>query len=125
MTQSRIKLYEMDLQREIDLDSAEAIFRESPPSLREKVEWIRDRVHHEWRSSILIRYQIACVIREIYDDVNDHNGSVYGANAVVAIKNVLGWDDSVIYQALNVADAFTPEQIEAITQMRLPGGTPV
>src|SRR5262249_4707130 len=51
--------------------------------------------------------------------------AVYGAKAIAAIKQAFGWDDGVIYQALHVADAFTPQQIEEITRMRLPGGKPV
>jgi hypothetical protein len=122
MTASRIQQFELQLQREIALERAEAILNESPPLLREKVAWIRRTFEDDWRRSIVSRYQVAVVIREIHDDVTENKGSAYGARAVEAIKEAFGWDDGVIYQALHVADAFTPEQIEAITRMRLPGG---
>ena len=75
--------------------------------------------------SIVNRYQIAAIIREIYDDVKDNNGTVYGARAVKVIKKAFGLDDTFIYQALHVAETFTPEQIEEMARMRLPGGKPV
>src|SRR4051794_21229983 len=112
MTLSRIKLFELELEREAALERAEAILRESPPILREKVEWIRTSFDEEWRRSIVSRYQIAIIIRDIYDDVTDHKGSVYGAHAVEAIQAMFAWDNGVIYHALNFADAYTPAQIE-------------
>ena len=125
MTVSRIQQFELQLQREIAQERAEAILDESPPPLRERVAWIRRTFEDDWRRSIVSRYRVAVVVREIYDDVTGNRGSVYGARAVEAIKKAFGWDDGVIYQALHVADAFTPEQIEAITRMRLPGGRPL
>jgi hypothetical protein len=125
MSVSRIRQFELELQRDIAQERAEAIIRESPPALGEKIAWIRDTFEDEWRRSVVCRYQVAVVVREIYDDVTDNNGAVYGAKAIAAIKKAFGWDDGVIYQALHVADAFTPQQIEEITRMRLPGGKPV
>jgi hypothetical protein len=125
MAVSRSKLFELELQRELTLDRVEVILSESPPALRDKVTWIRATFDDEWRRSIVARYQVAVVIREIYEDVTENKGSVYGAKAVEAIKKALAWDDAVIYQALHVADAFTPEQVEAMTRMRLPGGRPL
>jgi hypothetical protein len=125
VTASHIRQYELGLQREIALERAETILSESPPALREKIDWIRTTVEEEWRRSIVSRYQIAAAIKEVYDDVNDNNGSVYGARAVEAVKKALGWDDGVIYQALRVADAFTPEQIDDMARMRTAGGRPL
>jgi hypothetical protein len=125
MTAGHIQQYELRLQREIALERVETILSESPPALREKIDWIRTTVEDEWRRSIVGRYQIAVAIKEVYDDVADNNGSVYGARAVEAIKKALGWDDGVIYQALRVAGAFTPEQIEDMARMRTPGGRPL
>jgi hypothetical protein len=125
MALSRIKLFELGLEREFALDCVETILRESPPALRAKLDWMRGYFEDEWRHSIVGRYQVATLIREIYDDVTERGGAVYGAQAVEAIQKAFHWDDSVIYQALHVADAFTPEQIEAITRMRLPGGGPL
>src|SRR4051812_42532020 len=110
MAVSGIKQYELELERQSNLDRVRSILDESPPALRQKVEWIRNAFEDEHRRSIVFRYQVAVVIREIYDDVNDGNGSVYGARAVEVIKKAFGWDDGVIYQALHVADAFTPEE---------------
>src|SRR5262245_61983654 len=125
MAVSRIRQFELELERDIAQERAEAIISESPPALGEKIAWIRDTLEDDWRRSVVCRYQVAVLIREIYDDVTDNHGSVYGAKAIAAIKKAFGWDDGVIYQALHVADAFTPEQIEDITRMRLPGGKPV
>jgi hypothetical protein len=125
MALGRIQQFELQIQREIAQDRVEALLRQSPPALREKIDWIRATIDDEWRRSIVNRYQVAVVIKEVYDDVTEDKGSVYGAKAVEAIKKALGWDDGLIYQALHVADAFTPEQIEAMTQMRLPGGRPL
>jgi hypothetical protein len=125
MTLSRIQQFELQQQREIALNRVHAILRESPPVLREKLAWITSTLADDWHRSIEIRYQIAVVIRDIFDDVTENNGSVYGAKAVQAIKDTFGWDDGVIYRAINVANAFTPEKIEEITQMRLPGGNPL
>jgi hypothetical protein len=125
MALSRIQQFELQIQREIAQDRVEALLRQSPPALRNKIDWIRATIDDEWRRSIVNRYQVAVVIKDIYDDVTENKGSVYGAKAVEAIKKALGWDDGIIYQALHVADAFTPEQIEAMTQMRLPGGRPL
>jgi hypothetical protein len=125
MAVSHIRQFELQLQRDIAQERAEAIIRESPPALGEKIAWIRDTLEDDWRRSVVCRYQVAVLIREIYDDVTDHNGAVYGAKAIAAMKQAFGWDDGVIYQALHVADAFTPQQIEEITRMRLPGGKPV
>jgi hypothetical protein len=122
---SRSKQFELDFQRQFALERVETILDESPPVLREKLEWIRSCFEDEWRRSVQGRYQIAVAIREIYEDVTEHNGSVYGAKAVEALKKAFEWDDGVIYQTLHVADAFTPEQIEAMTEMRLPGGRPL
>src|SRR3954453_1177141 len=97
MTVSRIQQFELQLQRQHVQDCAEAILDESPPALREKIEWIRNYFDDEWRGGILGRYQIAVIIREIYDDVNDSNGAAYGAKAVEAIKRLFGWDGGVIY----------------------------
>src|SRR4051812_3369270 len=110
MTVSRIYQFELQLQREEAQDRAERILQDSPPTLREKINWIRNYFEDEWRRSILGRYQVAVILREIYDDVTEHNGAVYGAKAVEAIKDMFGWDNGIVYQALNVADAFTPEQ---------------
>jgi hypothetical protein len=125
MTMSGIKRYEFELERQFAVEEADTIMIDSPPILREKLEWVRACFQDEWRRSFLIRYQIAVVIRDIYDDVKDNKGKMYGAKAVDAIKKMLGWDDGVIYQAINVANAFTPEEIEKVTQMRLPGGRPL
>jgi hypothetical protein len=125
MAVSRIRQFELELQRDIARERAEAIIRESPPALGEKIAWIRDTLEDDWRRSVVCRYHVAALVREIYDDVTDHNGAVYGAKAIAAIKKAFGWDDGVIYQALHVADAFTPQQIEEITRMRLPGGKPL
>src|SRR4051794_18282016 len=115
MTLSRAKQLDLELQREFAHDEAEAILDESPPALTEKVTWIRNTFEREWRQGVVTRYQVAVIIRDIYDDVTDNNGSVYGARAVEAIKKSFGWDDGVIYHALHVAEAFSPEQIEDIT----------
>lgn len=125
MTTSGIKLFELELRSNLARDRVETILRESPPALREKLAWITSTLADDWRRSIVSRYQIAVAIREIYEDATDNKGTVYGAKAVEAIKKVLGCDDTVIYQALHVADAFTPDQIEGITKMRLPGGKPL
>jgi hypothetical protein len=71
------------------------------------------------------RYQIALILKDVYDDVTENNGAVYGAKAIKAIQLIFGWDDGVIYRALHVAEAFTKEQIEGMTRMRLPGGKPL
>lgn len=125
MSLSRIKQYEFELERMFAVERAESILDKSSPILREKVDKIRHCFEDAWRCSILNRYQVAVIIRDIYDDVNDNNGSVYGAKAVEAIKKLFGWDDGIIYQALNVANAFTPEELDNITEMRLPGGKPL
>jgi hypothetical protein len=125
MTASRVQQFELELRREIAQGRAEAILDESPPPLREKIDWIRRTFEDDWRRSVVSRYQVAVALREIYDDVTGNGGSVYGARAVEAIQQAFGWDDGVIYQALHVADAFTPEQIEEMTRMRLPGGRPL
>ncbi len=122
---SKVKLFELELKRNRSLEHVEKILDESPPALREKLDWIGRTFEEDWKRSIVSRYQIAVAIREVYDDVAENNGSVYGAKAVQAIKGALGCDDGLIYQAINVADAFTPEQIEEITGMRLPGGQPL
>jgi hypothetical protein len=125
MTVSRIQQFELQLQREFAQDRAEQALRESPPALRAKVDWIRHYFEDEWRRSLVGRYRVAALIREIYDDVNENNGAAYGAKAVQAVKDAFGWDDGVIYHALHVAGAFTPEQIEEIARLRLPGGRPL
>jgi hypothetical protein len=125
MAFSRIQQFQLQLKHEMAQDEAEVLMDESPPALREKITWIRNYFEDEWRRGIVGRYQVAAVIREIYDDVTDNKGVVYGAKAVKAIKKAFGWDDGIIYQALHVADTFTPEQIESIAQMRLPGGRPL
>jgi hypothetical protein len=125
MTLSRIQQYELQLQQEITQERIERILEQSPPVLREKIAWIRECFADEWRRSIEWRYQVAVLIRDIYDDVTENRGAVYGAKAIEVIKQSFGWDNGVIYQALHVADAFTPEQIEEITQMRLAGGKPL
>jgi hypothetical protein len=125
MAFSRIQQFELQLQHEMAQEQAEVLMDESPPALREKITWIRNYFEDEWRRGIVGRYQVAAVIREIYDDVTDNKGAVYGAKAVKVIKKVFGWDDGIIYQALHVADTFTPEQIENIALMRLPGGRPL
>jgi hypothetical protein len=125
MTASRIQQFELHLRHEIARERAEAILDESPPPLREKIDWIRRTFEDDWRRSVVSRYQVAVALREVYDDVTENQGSVYGARAVEAIQQAFGWDDGVIYQALHVADAFTPEQIEEMTRMRLPGGRPL
>jgi hypothetical protein len=110
MTVSRIRRFELHLRREIARERAEAILDESPPPLRAKADWIRRTFEDDWRRSVVSRYQVAVALREIYDDVTENQGSVYGARAVEAIQQAFGGDDGVIYQALHVADAFTPEQ---------------
>jgi hypothetical protein len=125
MAISRIQQFELQLQHEMAQGEAEALMNESPLALREKITWIRDYFEDEWRRSIVGRYQVAAVIREIYDDVADNGGAVYGAKAVEAIKKAFGWDEGIIYQALHVADTFTLEKIQTIAQMRLPGGRPL
>jgi len=41
------------------------------------------------------------------------------------IKDLFGWDDGVIYHALQVAETFTLEEIESLVQMRSPLGKPL
>src|SRR4051794_11449651 len=122
MAYSRIQQYDDQLRREFDQEQAENLIDESPPALREKVEWIRNYLDDEWRRSITGRYQLALVIKQVYDDVKENNGAVYGARAVDALKKAFGWKEGIIYQALHVADTFTPQQIDEITRMRLPDG---
>jgi hypothetical protein len=57
--------------------------------------------------------------------VTENKGATYGAKAVQALKLSFGWDDGVIYQALHVAESFTPGQIEKVVQMRSPEGKPL
>jgi hypothetical protein len=125
MAFSRIQQFELQLKHEMAQEQAEALMNESPPALRDKITWIRNYFEDEWRRSIVGRFQVAAVIRDIYDDVTDNGGAVYGTKAVEAIKKAFGWDDGIIYQALHVADTFTPEKIQTIAQMRLPGGRPL
>lgn len=125
MAMSRIQQYNLQLQHEFTQERVETLLSESPPALREKVTWIRNYFHDEWRRSIVGRYQVAVAIREIYDDVTEKGGAVYGTKAVKIIKKAFGWDDGLIYRALNVADTFTPEKIEDMAQLRLPGGKPL
>jgi hypothetical protein len=118
MTISRLQQFNRQLERETILDTA-------PPALREKLEWIQSWFVEDWKRSIVGRYQISAIISEIYNDVNENNGRRYGANAVKMIKQYFGWDEGVIYQALQVADSFTLAEIEAIAQLRFPNGKPV
>lgn len=120
MTRSRRQLLDAQMERDI---RQEEILRDAPQNLREKLEWIRDWVEDEWKRSVLGRYQIACTIREIYDDVNEQHGGRYGARAVEMIKAFFEWNNNDIYDALQVAEAFTQEEVEAISQRRLLGGS--
>jgi hypothetical protein len=115
-------MFELELKRNNALEHVEEILDDSPPALREKVEWLAGTLAEDWRRSVVCRYQIAVTIRDIYDDVNENNGAVYGAKAVKVIKGRFGWDDGVIYRALIVANAFTLAEIEEITRLRLPHG---
>ena len=125
MAVSRSQQFELQFRREMIQERLERILRESPSALGEKIQCIRNFFTDEWRRSILGRYQIAVLIRDIYNDVTDNQAPSYGAKAVDAIKDAFDWDAGVIYQAMNVAETFTLKDIEAIADMRMPDGRPI
>ncbi len=122
---SRRQQFELEFERPFARNHAESIISQSPPILAEKIEFIRAFFEKHRRLTIVGRYQVAVTIREIYDDVNENNGAVYGAKAVQVIKDFFGWDDGTIYHAMRVADAFTPEQIQDIADKQTPRGRPL
>jgi hypothetical protein len=125
MGMSKIKQFELQLKHRDARERAEWQIQQAPPILAKKIDFIRNVFEDEWRRSLVGRYQVAVIIKEIYDDVNDNNGAVYGAKAVEVLKDLFGWDKFVIYQAIHVAETFTPEQIEEMASLRTPLGKPV
>jgi hypothetical protein len=122
---NRSQQLERQFQREYAQDRAEGIIAQSPPILADKIAFIRTFFEDELRRSIIGRYQVAVVIQEIHNDVTDNKGTIYGTKAVKVIKDFFGWDDTFIYNALNVAETYTLEEIELIAGMRSPLGKPL
>lgn len=103
----------------------EKILQAMTPACRQKLTyfetWLRREVDHTLRS----RYELGLQVRDLYEDERANGGKVYGRNAIGRICKILRWDDGVIRLALRFVQTFTPEGLERLCQLLLPGGEPL
>jgi hypothetical protein len=94
------------------------------PACREKLAfietWFCKEVNHTLRS----RYELGLQVKELYDDVRNNDGKVYGKHAIAQICKVLRWDDGVIRLALRFVQAFRPADLERLCAVVLSSGEP-
>ena len=98
------------------------LFGNAPKPLQEKILKIEEWFAREFKRSIKVRYELGQEIKEVYDDANGQHGSRYGANAVNIICGYFDWEESTVYNALRLAQTYTPEEIERYSSMAASNG---
>jgi hypothetical protein len=93
------------------------------PELRQRIDeivaWHRD----ETQRSLLGRYRLGVLVKEVYEDGEDQGGeSRYGTMAMKKICHALPWCQSTLYEALKVAKAFSREEVEHFSQQHTAAG---
>jgi hypothetical protein len=101
------------------------ILEKMNPACREKLahfeNWLRKEVDHTLRR----RYELGLMAKELYEDEKKNGGKLYGRNAIGRICEILCWDDGLIRLALRFVQSFTPEDLERLCGLVLPGGEPL
>jgi len=93
----------------------ERIYRSACPSLREKLDWVIEWIKDEARHSLMRRYDLGLVIKEIFDD-QKAGGSIYGKKALAKISRFTGEDPQLSRLAMRLVTCFTREQLEELSR---------
>jgi hypothetical protein len=113
------------MREEDEAAAREKILQAMTPACRKKLKyfetWLRKEVSHTLRS----RYELGLQVQELYEDERKNGGKLYGRNAIGRICKLLRWDDGVIRMALRFVRTFTPEDLERLCALVLPGGEPL
>ena len=83
---------------------------------------MQDWFDREARYSIKARWDLGVMIKDIHDDVTQHRGNRYGVHAVEQIAQYFGWDQTVIYNSLKLAQQYTEDEIDELCERRMPDG---
>lgn len=106
-------------------EQRQQIWQEANDNLREVIAGIATWFIHSYRADILRRYQLAELIKKVHDDHMNNREHRYGSYAMEKLKKFFGWEVNTLYQALRLAKAYTREDIEAISKLRLRDGRPI
>lgn len=78
-----------------------------------------------YRVDILQRYQLAELLKKVHDDHARNCERRYGSYAVRRLVQFFRWEVSTLYAALRLAEAYTRQEIEAVSLLRLQDGRPL
>ena len=84
-----------------------------PPLLKGQYERIRDRMGHGAREDARMRYDVGRIIAEVR-----RSEGIYGKGAVLLLATALGRDHTTLYRWANVAEAWSPAELEALLAKR-------
>jgi hypothetical protein len=85
------------------------------------LKWKEDESSHDLRS----RYELGAFCRQIIQDEEENNGSLYGLNAFGRLSEVFSQDKSVLQAAVRFANAYTPDQLETLCSLRRQDDEPI
>jgi hypothetical protein len=112
-----------------DLDALsrdpERVYAVMCPALREKAKEVREWLEAETHHSLLSRYRLGLILRDVEEDEQSHGGERYGEDAVNRLRALLPWEDGIIRIALRFVRAYSQEEAERLAQLRTRNGQPL
>jgi hypothetical protein len=103
-------------------EKREALLRALSPEGRRRVEWVGEWFSNADRSALQQRYELGVEVKGLYGEMATEASGRYGLRFIAGLCETFAWDRGVVYGALAVAEAFTPEQIAALTERPMANG---
>jgi len=101
------------------------IMQDANPAFRKALEEIQDWHDREARHSILARWDLAQLVKVVFDDVMENRGSKYGVHAIENVCSFFGWDEGVTRNALKLVQQFTKEEIDELCNTQMTNPPPI
>jgi hypothetical protein len=99
-------------------EKQQKLLQDLPAGLRKHVARIKTWFEKHHTHTLQTRYELGQHVRAIHDAESQGGREAYGKGIIGRLAEVFGWDDAVLYGALQIARAYTEAEIRKLTQQR-------
>jgi hypothetical protein len=108
------------------IHSPQRVFDGMNAELKEKVQQIVAWYQTERKRTLLTRYDLGLIVKDIYDHDTGAAGGRYGSQAMKQVCQVLkGIDDGLLYDCLNLVKCYSREEVEELATLQNEVGRPL
>jgi hypothetical protein len=108
------------------MQSPQWIFDNMNPDLKEKVQQILAWYQAERKHTLIARYDLGLIVKDIFDNDPAAGTGPYGYQAMERVCQVLkGIDDGLIYACLHMVQCYTRKEVEELATLQNLDGRPL